>query len=257
MKRHAFFVAALLVAGAAGRPALASDLYGSRLSMEKQHAVAVDLDYDFARSASEVAEVVASGVFEEVVPNADFSMSGVSFPYAQPVVRSFVERLAAEYHFATSQLLVVTSLTRPLSEQPANASPLSVHPAGMAVDLRIPSSRRAQAWLSQRLLDLETLGVLDVTLERHPPHLHIAVYPEAFRAYAEGQDSLVAERNAQRAVRVVATAVQAPAAPAAAATQASADWLFPAVTAGMLLSIAVAVSRKSAQAFAELKIRRR
>jgi hypothetical protein len=255
MKRHAYLVAALLVAGAAGQPALASDLFGSRNSMEKQHAVAVDLDYDFARNASEVAEVVASGVLEEVVPNADFSMSGVSFPYAQPVVRNFVERLAAEYHFATGQLLVVTSLTRPLSEQPANASPLSVHPAGMAVDLRIPSNRKAQAWLAMRLLDLETRGVLDVTLERHPRHLHVAVYPTTFEAYAAAQDSLIAERNAQRAVRVVATAVVAQ--PVAATTHASADWLFPAVTAGMLLSLVAAFSRKSAKAFAALRIRRR
>ena len=254
MKRHAVIVAALLVAGAAGHPALASDLFGSRDSMERQHEVAVDLDYDFARTASDVAEVVASGVLEEVMPNADFAMSGVSFPYAKPVVRDFVERLAAEYHFATGQVLVVTSLTRPLSEQPANASPLSVHPAGMAVDLRIPSSRRAQAWLSQRLLDLETLGVLDVTLERTPPHLHVAVYPAPFEAYAQGQDSLVAQRNAQRAVRVVATAVPAP---VAATTHASAGWLFPALTAGMLLSLVAAFSRKSSRAFARLRIRRR
>jgi hypothetical protein len=254
MKRHAVMVAALLVAGAAGHPALASDLFGSRDSMEKQHAVAVDLDYDFARSASEVAEVVASGALEEIVPNADFAMSDVSFPYAQPVVRDFVERLAAEYHFATGQVLVVTSLTRPLSEQPANASPLSVHPAGMAVDLRIPSDRKAEAWLAMRLLDLESRGVLDVTLERRPPHLHVAVYPTTYGAYAAAQDSLIAERNAQRAVRVVATAV---ALPLGVTSNASANWLFPAITAGMLLSLVAAISRKSANAFARLRIRRK
>ena len=254
MKRHAFIVAALLVAGAAGHPALASDLFGSRDSMEKQHSVAVELDYDFARDASEVAEVVASGVLEEVVPNADFSMSGVSFPYAQPVVRNFVERLAAEYHFATGEVLVVTSLTRPLSEQPANASPLSVHPAGMAVDLRIPSNRKAQAWLAMRLLDLETMGILDVTLERKPPHLHVAVYPETFEAYAAAQDSLVARRNAQRAVRVVVKEVVA--APVAM-SNASSNWLFAPVAAGMLLSFVVALSRKSKKAFAALRIGRR
>lgn len=254
MKRHAFLVAALLVAGAAGQPALASDLFGSRLSMEKQHAVAVDLDYDFARNASQVAKVVASGELEKVLPNGDFELIGVSFPYAQPEVRRFVERLAAEFHAATGQLLVVTSLTRPLSEQPSNASPLSVHPAGMAVDLRIPASRKALAWLSQRLLDLETLGTLDVTLERKPAHLHVAVYPAAFEAYAAHQDSLVAERNAQRAIRVVAQDV---AAPVAATSHASGDWLFAAITGGMLLSFVVALTRNSAKAFARLKIRRR
>lgn len=253
MKRHAFFVAALLVAGAAGHPALASDLFGSRLSMEKQHAVAVDLDYNFARNASQVAEVVARGKLEKVVPNGDFALSGVSFPYAQPEVRAFVERLGAEFHAATGQVLVVTSLTRPISEQPRNASPLSVHPAGMAVDLRIPSSRKALAWLSQRLLDLETLGTLDVTLERKPAHLHVAVYPAAFANYAARTDSIQAARIAQRTVRVVAQKVTAP----VVANHASGSWLFAAVTAGMLLSFVVAISRRSAKAFAELKIRRR
>ena len=253
MKRHAFLVAALLVAGAAGQPALASDLFGSRLSMEKQHAVAVDLDYDFARTASQVAEVVASGELMEVVPNGDFAFSGVSFPYAQPEIGAFITRLAAEFHAVTGMQLVVTSLTRPISEQPSNASALSVHPAGMAVDLRIPSNRRARAWLSQRLLDLETLGTLDVTLERHPAHLHVAVYPAAFEAYAARQDSLVAERIAQRTVRVVAKEVPVP----AGTNHASADWLFAAITAGMLLSFLVAFSRKSARAFSQLRIRRR
>ena len=255
VKRILLTVAGLLVAGAAGRPALASDLYGSRLSMEKQHAVAVDLDYDFALTASEVADVVATGDLEEVVPNGDFEFSGVSFPFAQPEVRAFIERLAAEYHAATGLLLVVTSLTRPVSEQPSNASPLSVHPAGMAVDLRIPSNRKARAWLSQRLLDFETLGVLDVTLERKPPHYHVAVYPNQFlETEAPRQDSLVAQRNAERAIRVVANdvAVTAP-----AANHASANWLFGAITAGMLLSLAgAAFRRKSAKAFAQLRIRR-
>ena len=256
MKRHAFIVAALLVAGAAGRPAIASDLVGSKFSMEKQHSVAVDLEYDFALTASELAEVVATGDLEEVVPNGDFEFSGVSFPFAQPEIRAFIERLASEYHAATGLLLVVTSLTRPVSEQPSNASPLSVHPAGMAVDLRIPSDGKARSWLSQRLLDFETLGVLDVTLERRPPHYHVAVYPNQFlETEAPRQDSVVAQRNAQRAIRVVANDVPVT---APAANHASANWLFAAITAGMLLSLAVAAfRRKSSKALAQLKIRRR
>lgn len=255
VKRILLTVAGLLVAEAAGRPALASDLYGSRLSMEKQHAVAVDLDYDFAMTASQVAEVVASGELTEVVPNGDFELSGVSFPYAQPEVLKFIERLASEYHVATGLVLVVTSLTRPISEQPSNASPLSVHPAGMAVDLRIPTNRRARSWLSQRLLAFENDGVLDVTLERKPPHLHVAVFPTAFDKYIAHEDSLIAQRNAHHAVRVVVQQVPA-AAPAPVASNASANWLFAAVTAGMLLSFAVGFSRKSAKAFAQLRIRR-
>jgi len=181
-------------------------------------------------------------------------MAGVSFPYAQPEVRLFIERLAAEYHAATGFLLVVTSLTRPVSQQPVNASPLSVHPAGMAVDLRIPSNRAARAWLSQRLLELEEDALLDVTLERKPPHLHVAVYPAAFAMYAARQDSLVAQRVAQRTVHVVATEVRAQ---TQQATRASAEWLFAALSGGMLLSFVGAALRRRAAQPARLRIKRR
>ena len=254
MKRYAVIVAALLVASATNRTARASDLYGSRLSMEKQHAVAVDLDYDFAMTASQIAEVVAHGDLDKVEANADFEMSGVSFPYAQPAVRQFIERLAAEYHAATGQLLVVTSLTRPVSMQPANASPLSVHPAGMAVDLRIPSTRAARAWLSQHLLKFEEGGILDVTLERHPAHLHVAVFPDDFESYFAKQDSLAARRSVREPVTIVAQEVIEPAKPV---NRASADWLFAALTGGMLLSFIAAFRRRSAEVFAQLRIKRR
>lgn len=255
MKRNAVIVAALLVAGATGRTARASDLHGSRDSMEKQHSVAVELDYSFALTASQVEQVVASGALEPVTPNADFDMSGVSFPYAQPEVRQFIERLAAEYHAATGDKLVVTSLTRPVSEQPSNASPLSVHPAGMAVDLRIPSRRAARSWLSQRLLELEEEALLDVTLERKPAHLHVAVYPAAFANYAARQDSFVAQRVANRTVRIVAVDVRAQ---TQHASRASSEWLFAALAGGMLLSfVTAAFRRRSAQQPVRIRIKRR
>ena len=84
---------------------------------------------------------------------------------------------------ATGERLVITSLTRPLSRQPENASALSVHPAGMAVDLRIPASKWNRAWLEQTLLSLEDKAVLDVTREHHPPHYHVAVFPVQYEQY--------------------------------------------------------------------------
>ena len=254
MKRDAVIVAALLVAGATNRTAQASDLYGSRSSMEHQHSIAVDLDYSFAQTASQVERDVASGQLVAVSPNADLRLMGVSFPYAQPEVRKFIERLAAEYHIATGLELVVTSLTRPISQQPDNASPLSVHPAGMAVDLRIPPNKPAIVWLTQRLLELEEEGVLDVTLERRPPHMHVAVFPEGFTAYVARMDSLAAQRNAQRVIQVVATSVTAQ---GNDTHRASGGWLFAALAGGMVVSLVVAASRRSAQAFARLGIKDR
>ena len=72
---------------------------------------------------------------------------------------------------------------RPQNRQPANAASNSVHPAGMAVDLRIPDRGRCRSWLEQTLLSLEGSGVLDVTRERWPPHYHVAVFTTPYQNY--------------------------------------------------------------------------
>ncbi|MDQ3606139.1 MAG: hypothetical protein M3418_08165, partial [Gemmatimonadota bacterium] len=71
----------------------------------------------------------------------------------------------------------------PRSAQPGNSHRLSVHPTGMAVDLRISNSAACRAWLESVLLSLESKGLLDVTREQRPPHYHIAVFPEPYRAH--------------------------------------------------------------------------
>jgi len=121
-----------------------------------------------------------------VEPDSDLALSGVSHPFARPEVKLFIDRLAAQYHDAIGERLVVTSLVRPTSEQPRNASPLSVHPAGMAVDLRVPAKTSTRQWLEHTLLSLESAGVLDVTREMHPSHFHVALFPDAYRAYVGG-----------------------------------------------------------------------
>ncbi|HVS03141.1 MAG TPA: LysM peptidoglycan-binding domain-containing protein, partial [Thermoanaerobaculia bacterium] len=78
---------------------------------------------------------------------------------------------------------VVTSLVRPRNRQPANASPLSVHPTGMAMDLRISSSWSCRSWLERRLIELERQGVLEAARERRPPHYHLVLFP---RQYLDG-----------------------------------------------------------------------
>lgn len=189
------------VAGAAG-------LRGSPASMAHQHAVAVEEDYSFLRTPAQVRELVVDGALVEVTDEADFRVSGVSFPYARPEVRSFIEHLAARSVAETGERLVVTSLTRPEALQPANAHALSVHPAGMAVDFRVPASAAQRAWLERTLLSMESTGLLDVTRERTPPHYHVAVFPEAYRAYAARLDSVAAAERAA-AAPVAVRAVQA------------------------------------------------
>lgn len=156
--------------------------------MLRQHAIAVKNDFTFARTSSQLRALVAD---ERLVPVRSTSnllvTEGVSFAYTRPIVKLFLDRLAAQYHTAFGERLVVTSLTRPIALQPRNASPLSVHPAGMAIDLRIPSTAAKRAWLEQTLLSLENGGVLDVTRERRPPHYHVAVFPVQYGAYLTRQ----------------------------------------------------------------------
>lgn len=181
-------LSAAAVAGtlsAAPAHAVEPTLRGSPSSMVRQHEVAKASDYSFIRDAAEVKRMVANGYLVRVKPTDDFRLANVSQPYARPEVVTFLERLSEQYRDACNERLVVTSLTRPLGNQPSNAHKLSVHPAGMAVDLRISRDADCRAWLEGTLLALESRSVLDVTRERNPPHYHIAVFPGAYSAYLE------------------------------------------------------------------------
>lgn len=165
-------------------PAFAvADLSGSRASIRHQHEVAKDADLTFLRTPAQIREFVEKERLELVTSTSVLTINKVSFPYVRPIVKQFLERLAAQYHAATGEKLVVTSLTRPTSRQPRNASPYSVHPAGIAVDFRVPAQPGDRFWLEATLLMLEGSGVLDVTRERRPPHYHVAVFPEQYETY--------------------------------------------------------------------------
>jgi LysM repeat protein len=100
----------------------------------------------------------------------------VSYPYAVPATKLFLTRLSSQYYSACGEKLTVTSLLRPKDRQPANSVSKSVHPTGMAIDLRVPKTRKCRNWLERVLLSLESDGVLDVTRERRPPHYHVALF---------------------------------------------------------------------------------
>jgi hypothetical protein len=153
--------------------------------MRGQHTVAVKGDLAFIADAAQVQELLDRGGLERIESNEHFTLHQVSYPFGVPEVKLFIERLSQQYHEANGAPLVVTSLTRPTSQQPRNAHQLSVHPAGMAVDFRVPQDAKARQWLESALLQLENRGVLDVTRERFPPHYHVSVFPAQYRAYVD------------------------------------------------------------------------
>ena len=158
---------------------VSATLRGSRASMQRQNRIARAEDFSFLRTPAQVSRFAGSGYLVEVPDGEDYRVLA-SWPYARPVVRDFVGILAAGYRAACGERLVVTSLTRPSGQQPGNASPLSVHPAGMAVDLRVSQRAACVDWLEAELLRLEADGRLDATREFRPPHFHVAVFPESF-----------------------------------------------------------------------------
>ena len=163
----------------------AQSLSGGRRVMQEQYAKGEEYDYTPLRDAAHVKRFVELGLLVPVPGNADYRLHEVSHPYARPEAKLLVERLARQYRNACGEQLVVTSLTRPIREQPPNSSPYSVHPRGMAIDLRRSNSRACRSWLEDVLLHLEASGTLEVTRERRPPHYHIAVYTREYAAYVD------------------------------------------------------------------------
>lgn len=172
---------AMIMAGASS--ADAQSLRGSPQTMQQQHRVAIQHDYTFIQTSAQLRRFVNAGLLVQLPGNANYELVRVSHAYARPAVKLFIERLSAQYRSACGEKLVVTSLTRPAREQPRNASHLSVHPAGMAVDLRVSRKSSCRRWLETTLLSLEKQGVLNAIRENRPPHYHVALYPTTYTRY--------------------------------------------------------------------------
>jgi hypothetical protein len=171
-------------------------------SLHRQNAVARAEGFGFMRTPAEVWAKVNEGVLVRLESNSAYQLAAVSFPVARPEVRLFLEQLGAEHRVACGEPLVVTSLTRPVSRQPSNAARNSVHPAGMAIDLRIPRDAACRRWLEARLLDLQAADLLEVIREARPPHYHVALFPTAYRRHVEraeaAESALLAELEARQ-----------------------------------------------------------
>ncbi len=161
----------------------AQSLRGSSASLDRQNRQAARHDFSKLRDAKHVQRFVDAGLLVPVYDTRDYWLKAVSFPVARPAVRLFIQRLGTQFRAACGERLVVTSLTRPLANQPRNASRRSVHPTGMALDLRRPFPGPCRIWLEDTLLYLEGQGVLEATRETSPSHYHVALYPQQYVAH--------------------------------------------------------------------------
>lgn len=206
-------------AGAALLPATADaqSLRGSRASINRMYRQAVAHDLYFYQTSDGVERAIDRGRFERLRPTADVEIHQVSYPYVTATTKLFVERLGEQYRDACGEALVVTSALRPDSDQPANSTERSVHPTGMAIDLRRPRNGKCLRWLRTTLLALEKRGVLEATEERRPPHFHVAVFPSSYGRYVGGR----------AAAQVAASTDEEPVQPAARAVTVSAKRAAP------------------------------
>ena len=187
----ALLLAALASVGFSA-PASGQSLRGSKSSLSRQNEAARRHDFTYLKNGSAVERFVEKGLLVEVPGNEDYRLGSVSYPYARPELRLFIERLARQYRKACGEALVVTSLTRPKNGQPHNASSLSVHPTGMAADLRLSWEKDCREHIESTLLSLERRGVLEASRESFPPHYHVTLFPSSYRRYLEGRGLRVA-----------------------------------------------------------------
>ena len=135
---------------------------------------------DFYETTTQVRRAIVRGELVALPGNANYTVSNVRTPYVRPQTKSFIADLAADYRRTCGEPMVVTSATRPMSRKLVNSSSLTVHPTGMAVDLRKPSGR-CLTWLRRTLLAAERRGAIEATEERRPPHFHVAVLPVRYQ----------------------------------------------------------------------------
>lgn len=197
----------LAALGMGAAPAAAQSLQGSRPSIDRMYQQARNHDLTFYRTGTGVRGAARDGDLVRLGGNEHYRLSGVSYPYVLPSARIFVQRLAAQYHARCGERLVITSAVRPSTVRLVNSADRTVHPTGMAVDIRKPRARPCLSWLRQTLLSLETQGVLEATEENRPPHFHVAVFPTQYRRYVnnaggEGGTTRVASRSSRSTYRV-------------------------------------------------------
>ena len=159
-----------------GGPKEPEDLHGSKQSVEKMYEFAVSHHMPFYLTPVNVDDAIAKGRLVALGGDSTYELTrGVGFAYSTREAKQFVLAFAPQYLAACGVPLTLTSAARPMSRQPHNANPHSVHPTGIAVDIRRPSAGPCLTWVRGALATLEERGVVEATEEHHPVHLHVAV----------------------------------------------------------------------------------
>jgi LysM repeat protein len=152
------------------------ELRGSQESVQRMWDFAQTYRLPFYLTPTNLNDAIAKGKLVPLTGDSTYELTrNVGYPYATPEARQFVLAFAPRYLAACGTPLTVTSAARAISRQPRNSNPYSVHPTGIAVDLRRPPAGPCQTWVRNALAELERKGIVEATEERHPVHFHVAV----------------------------------------------------------------------------------
>jgi hypothetical protein len=210
--KRAGFAAQILGMLALGASTVASSahaqtLRGSKGSVEKMYWFAVNHRMSFRHTPEAISADAARGRLVQLGGSLDYALAGgVGWPFVTPETKRFVELFAEQYSAVCEGPLMLTSASRPLNRQPRNANKHSVHPAGIAIDLRRPPRGPCLDWTRQALVELERRGIVEATEERRPVHFHVAVLttpgrPTQLPMLRVARQDPVAKRAAWLAVR--------------------------------------------------------
>lgn len=188
MKHHYFSLCALVALLASAATLHAEDfktLWGTKAKVDAAFQHATNLNLTRVTDAAQLNRFVKLGLLVRLTGNRHYRLHDVTSPYLRPAAKLLVERLAEQYYAEFREQLVVTSALRTLAHSAGvwNASQKSVHPAGIAVDFRIPQNADAKAWLENTFLTLQAREVIIATRETNPPHYHIVVFPVRYQDY--------------------------------------------------------------------------
>ena len=174
-RHHAHLHALSTVASADAAEIAGPSLRGSHAAVDRAYDVAVRGGLPFVHSDSELERRASAGEYVPLSRSAaTYRLKGVGSPFVRPATRDFVTGFAADYAKVCGEPLTVTSAMRPTSIRLRNSVQKSVHPTGMAVDLRA-SRTGCRSWMRTTLLAMERRGVIDATEEHHPAHFHVVV----------------------------------------------------------------------------------
>lgn len=165
------------------------NLKGSKAAVAAAFNYATEAGYIFAADETERDRMVADGTLVRL-EGKYIRLVDVTEPFVFPVVANFVNRLGEQYAARGCGKLEVTGAMRNNKHQATlgNGSSHSVHPTGMAVDLRRAApSNETEAfclnWLEDTLGKIEEQRRIDVTVEKNPRHFHVVAVPHVYEAW--------------------------------------------------------------------------